>query len=343
MANPFDVSPPDWFSRLAQPSPALPALGSLVGRYAGAAVSAATDSGNPELEKKPYYERFRTGLADSYKTDADPMWRIKEMRMRTEMSQFALNVENYRTKNELIQRKSVQEAQAQREILELQAEAQRNGDGPNGVLNTIYRGNNPTVLNFWNSTQLSASRQLTAMRVNSDKTNVNRMIDSLDPVDRAKALSLPREEGTGLPTPEGYAFITEAAGRKEARLKAIEKAKTEQNFKNLPLEAQMYERLKFYEKEGDELGMQTMEDALARKKSQQLSKTDSALLTDALSRRRQASIKLADAKTQLVPAAKAAAQAALDQAEADVKRMIEMQAAPTKSDSPKEDPLGLFK
>lgn len=343
MTNPFSVEPPSWFQRLAQPSNAANALGGLVGRYIGTAGRAATDRGDTSDQNNTFYNRFRGNLRDSYKQDADPMWRVKEMRLQTEMAQVAANFQSFRTKNELIQRKSLQEVQAQQEILGLQTEAQKNGDGPNGVLNTIYRGNNPKVLEFWNSTQLAASRQLTAMRVNSDKTNVNRMIDSLDPVDRAKALSLPREEGTGLPTPEGYAFITEAAGRKEARLKAIEKAKTEQNFKNLPLEAQMYERLKFYEKEGDELGMQTMEDALARKKSQQLSKTDSALLTDALSRRRQASIKLADAKTQLVPAAKAAAQAALDQAEADVKRMIEMQAAPTKSDSPKEDPLGLFK
>lgn len=350
MANPFDVAPPEWYSRIAQPSNALNALGGLAGRYIGTAARAATDRGGSQDPNNTFYHRFRSNLRDSYKQDADPMFRVKEMRMKTEMAQFALNVENFKTKNELIQRKSAQEAQAQNEILQLQAEAQRNGEGPNGVLNTIYRGNNPTVLGFWNTTQLAASRQLTSMRINSDKTSVNSLIAKLSPTRRAKALSMPREEGTGLPTPETWAYIYSATAEEEADIKAKEVAKNAQQFKNLPLEAQMYERLKFYEQEGDELGVQTMQDALARKKSQQLSKTDSALLNDALSRRRQAASKLADAKTQLIPAAKSAAQAAFDAAELDVKRMLEMQssdnpapASTPATNAPASDPLGLFK
>lgn len=350
MADPFSVEPPQWFQRLAQPSNALNALGSMAGRYIGAAGSAATGTGDEQVDRKPYYQRFRTNLANTYKQDADPMWRLKEERFKTEAAQVAMNFQNFRTKSEVTQRKAAQDIQAQREILDLQAEAQRNGDGPNGVLNTMYRGNNPTVLNFWNNAQLMASRQLTAMRVNSDKTHWNRLIDSLDIEDRATAMSMPRDEVTGLPADETAQFIKQAAARKQARLTAADKAKNDQAFKNLPLGAQIYERLKRYEEEGDEFGVKIMTDELNRRNSAATSAFDKSIFNDAMARRRKAKANMQDYKVNILSKGErrddilGPIQKELEETDAIINKMLlQQKSAETPAASNPEDPLGLFK
>lgn len=336
MANPFAVEPPSWYQRIAQPSNALNALGSLAGRYIGAAGSAATGTGDPEVDKKPYYQRFRTNLANTYKQDADPMWRMREMRMQTEMAQFAMNVESYRFKNQLIQKQSLQEAQAQREIWELQDEAQRNGEGPNGVLNTIYRGNNPKVLTFWNTTQLAASRQLTAMRVNSDKVNVNRMIDTLLPVDRAQALSMPREEGTGLPTPETWAFVYQAAARSQAAKEAEQRAKTGGDliFEDFDIGGKKYTGVRQEGKGGFRL---------LPHEAQGANKMNFAKWQEAARLYRDATAALSDVKKTLKAEQMAEARASQAAAKKTMEDLEKAMISPASAGDATEDPLGLFK
>jgi len=127
-------------------------------------------------------------------------------------------------------------------------------------------------------------------------------------------------DDNGNPTPEKILAIQQYAVQDEAA------AKNAQNYKNLPLPAQVYERYKRYVDEGDEMGASIMLKEIQNLKSKELSHTDHTLLNDALVRFRQASAKLQDYRTQMVgkgnPALLQTITDAKDAAERDVQKYI---------------------
>lgn len=135
---------------------------------------------------------------------------------------------------------------------------------------------------------------------------------NLDPEDYATWVNMENNPETGFPGQDKITFLNERVKSKQ----------TSPNFKNLPLDAQLYETMLGYEEKGDSEGAGVMRDTIERRRGSAFSKADDAALKDAYARRRQAERSLQDAKTNLIPASKAAAEEARDKANADLSTLL---------------------
>lgn len=214
MSDPFSVEPPAWFQRLStqgDPSKSLASLAGTVGRIGGAALNATEQPEAYQSGKTPgYYQRFRTNLAESYKTEQDPLWKLKEMRLKTEISNLGLQAESFGFKNRMQQQQSLMQAESLKELAQLQTQAIEKGN----PLLVEYSGVNPFTQKAWSAARLDASRGLVAKQMASDKTQINALIAKLPLEKRAIAMSMPRDDN-GYPSPATWDYITRSAAEAE--------------------------------------------------------------------------------------------------------------------------------
>jgi len=150
-------------------------------------------------------------------------------------------------------------------------------------------------------------------KINSTKNYFEDMArKNLDPEDYATYSNMENNPDTGLPMQDKVLFLNE-----RVRAKA-----NVQNFKNLPLPAQIYERYKRYVDEGDDMGAEIMLREIQNLKSKDFNHSDNAIFQDALIRRRNADRLLADPKVKDDPETYRRVLVQRRNADADVQKLM---------------------
>lgn len=250
----INAETPRWLEALAANPPNYSGLGQLAGRYAGSLVNSFTGSGDEQIESKPFYQRFRTNLANTYKQDQDPNWRLREFLAQNQYQQGLLQAKSLMLQNNIRMQQLKQQTDAEGDVAAWSQEVQQAGGGPEAILNTPFFKANPHAVNTVNSIKLNASRALVEQRLNSDRIEANKLADSLSPEDRAIFYTKPRNPN-GTPSAEGWQFLREAAARATERQKKLDEFKMEDKptsqMKNIEAIFQFENKAKALDEAGD--------------------------------------------------------------------------------------------
>lgn len=211
---PIDARTPAWLEeQSARPWNGLNNAARLVGQYAGTAIDAALPSGDAELDKKPYLDRFRTSMVNQQKSASDPNWRLKEMVAQAQYKASMMHGEQAALRGVMAFKSLQQQTEGEKELAVLASEAAAKGNDPLAV---PYMGTNPFTQKMWGNAQLQYSRGLVQKRLDSDKVRLNKMVDELGIEDRSAFLQMPRGDD-GMPTQEGWSFLNAATTRAQVR------------------------------------------------------------------------------------------------------------------------------
>jgi len=220
----IDTTPPRWLESLAARPVDYSGLGQAAGKYLGALGTTALGSGDEQIDKQPFGQRYRTNLTNTYKQAADPNWRIHEVMARAQYEHAKLQGQSLALRGAMEFQKMQQQLDSDKELASLWAKTKSSGGDPTNI---PYEGNNPITRNFWTDAQVQYSRSTANLARQEHIKTLNDMMAKLDLPDFVAASNMP-DSPTGLPTDEKMTFIRGAAQKRMSRELLIQAAKMDE-------------------------------------------------------------------------------------------------------------------